>query len=193
MPAGSGQPFHLPQTGGERELRVKVLYLGMRVFVHTADAPMFLGGAFKQRTVRTTEKRKQKVQCIPALIKPNRVSVVCHFFVFITYSGIFQGVLVGCCLQVDSLLRFIWTFSSFLVCRVIRTSSERHPNVPKGGRRVEAQRVLPRGQRRGVHTAPHAPGGREQAQAHLHPEVFRVRRRDSSDGGVLRVHSEVFV
>lgn len=56
--------------------------------------------------------------------------------------------------------------------------------VPQGGRRVEAQRVLPRGQRRGVHAAPHAPGGREQAQAHLHPEVFRVRRRDSSDGGV---------
>ncbi|CAM9776978.1 unnamed protein product, partial [Hapterophycus canaliculatus] len=24
VPAGSGQPFHLPQTGGERELRVKV-------------------------------------------------------------------------------------------------------------------------------------------------------------------------
>lgn len=43
-----------------------------------------------------------------------------------------------------------------------------------GGRRVEAQRVLPCGQRRGVHAAPHAPGGRQQAQAHFHAEVFRV-------------------
>lgn len=50
---------------------------------------------------------------------------------------------------------------------------------------MEAQRVLPRGQCRGVHAAPHASSGHEQAEAHLHPKVFRVRRRDSSNGGEL--------
>lgn len=58
---------------------------------------------------------------------------------------------------------------------------------------MEAQRVLPRGQRWGVHAAPHASSGHEQAEAHLHPKVFGVRRRDSSNGGEVLIMTHTHI
>ena len=58
-----------------------------------------------------------------------------------------------------------------------------HPSVCAGGRGLEPQRVVSRGQRRGVHAAPHTPGGCRQAKTHLHEEVFRVRSENTEYGG----------
>lgn len=52
-----------------------------------------------------------------------------------------------------------------------------------GGRGLEPQCIVPRGQRGGVHAAPHPPGGCRQAETHLHEEIFRVRSGNTQHGG----------